>query len=470
MNDARWYQAKAMDEVKENFIKGIKKVLLWLATGGGKTFVFCRMIKMSAAKGRKCIVVVRGRKLVDQASKRLFREGVEHGVYMAGHWNFRPHLPIQVCSIDTLIRRKITPKDLPADFIVIDEAHLATSDEYKDFLAQYEGAFILGVTATPYTPKPLSHIAEAIVKPVSMTDLIDEGYLVPFDYYAPDIPDMSEVDSTGDDFKEDELEGVMEESPLVGSIVHHWKKFAKGRATIGFCVNISHSKFMRDRFIDAGIRAAHCDSDTPKDEVEEILKKLEDGEIDVVFNVGILCTGVDLPRVSCIIHARPTKSRNLFIQQLGRGTRLYEGKKDCMVLDHAGNILRLGFPTDEPSIDLEGKVVDSYAFKTKICTLCFGAFRASCCPKCQVETPTVQVSDSSIVEGKGKLKRITPDSFNPIEHYYKELKREQKSKNRKPIWVYQQLYNRYGDDAREFLPKWFINRQHGSPFKDSPFG
>src|SRR6266567_2858736 len=99
-DDSRDYQTKGMDLIRNEFMKGNRKVLLWLATGGGKTFVFCRMIKDAVAKNKKAIIVVRGRKLVDQASKRLTREHVQHGVHMANHWNYRPTLPVQVCSID----------------------------------------------------------------------------------------------------------------------------------------------------------------------------------------------------------------------------------------------------------------------------------------------------------------------------------------------------------------------------------
>lgn len=131
MDTSREYQTKSISDIREKFREGHRKVLLWLATGGGKTFVFCKMVKDSVSRGKRCIVVVRGRKLVDQASKRLFREGVNHGVLMASHWNYRPQAPVQVCSIDTLISRNLRPD---ADLIIIDEAHLFTPDSKAGLL------------------------------------------------------------------------------------------------------------------------------------------------------------------------------------------------------------------------------------------------------------------------------------------------------------------------------------------------
>src|SRR5574343_270990 len=102
----RPYQSGAIEEIKFNFSRKIKKVLLKLATGGGKTHIFSDVMMRTADNGKKCIMVVRGRQLVDQASKRLFHEKVNHGVLMANHWNKNPSAPIQICSIDTLITRQ----------------------------------------------------------------------------------------------------------------------------------------------------------------------------------------------------------------------------------------------------------------------------------------------------------------------------------------------------------------------------
>ena len=117
----RDYQEKSINSIRSEFSLSKKRVLLVLPTGSGKTVIFCHMIKKAFENGKSALVVTRGRKLVDQASKRLFREGVMHGVLMASHWNFKPGHKVQVCSVDTLISRNLKPK---ADLIIVDEAHL----------------------------------------------------------------------------------------------------------------------------------------------------------------------------------------------------------------------------------------------------------------------------------------------------------------------------------------------------------
>lgn len=219
----RPYQQKAIDEIREHFQKGIKKVLLYLSTGGGKTVVFCKVMDSATKRNKKCIMVVRGRKLVSQASKRLTREKIPHGVLMAGHPGYFPSAPIQICSIDTLRARKLYPQ---ADLIIYDEAHFATSPSYMKFIEQYPNAYHLPVTATPFTDKPLSHIAESVVHPITTQELIDQGYLVNAQYFAPSTVDLSKVkvSSTTKDYVTEDLEAVMNTSAITGDIIENWIK------------------------------------------------------------------------------------------------------------------------------------------------------------------------------------------------------------------------------------------------------
>lgn len=463
----RPYQIASIDSIRTEFGK-YKKVLLKLATGAGKTTIFCDILKNAAAKGKHCIVVVRGRKLVDQASQRLVREGVEHGVLMNKHWNYRPHLPNQVCSIDTLIARGLRPK---ADLIIIDEAHLAISDGYKEFLDHYKEAFILGVTATPYVDKSLKHVAETVVAPITMQALIDEGYLVPFRYFSPSKPNLDDVkiSSSTKDYVTNQLETAMSTKVLTGHIIEHWKKIGEGRPTLCFAVNVRHSKMLTERFNDSGIRAEHCDADSSDAERELVIKRLESGITKVVCNVGIFCTGIDIPCLGAIIMARPTKSLNLYIQQAGRGTRVCPEKENCILLDHAGNILEHGFPTEEWDVDLDVKnkktksVVNDY----KTCDNCFAIFIGKVCPECKTEKIP---NTKSLEETDEHLKEI---GFDPIAHQLRYLKAKAKRIGRKPAWAQYELIRIIGfERAKPYLDLWLVNqylKQQESPFSDSPF-
>jgi superfamily II DNA or RNA helicase len=465
----RVYQDKSLELIMHQFKLGKRKVLLWLATGAGKTVVFCEMIKRAVARGKRVIIVVRGRKLVDQASQRLWREKVEHGVLMAGHWNFRPHLPVQVCSIDTLIAREILPK---ADLIVIDEADtFGANTEAAAFIEKYPEAFIVPVTATPYLPGGLAHLADEIVHPITMQQLIDDGFLCGFRYFAPSEPDLRGVKVQKGEFNNGELEKRMVANQLSGDIVTHWSKLCAGMPTLGFAVNIHHSKLLVDKFTGAGIKAEHCDADTKEKEREAIIKRLECGKTQVVFNVGILGRGVDIPCVRAVVMARPTKSLNLFIQQAGRGTRLFPGKDSCLLLDHAGNIKRHGFPTMEPEVKLDGKIkADPSALEFKTCKECFAIYRGKECPECGTAPPPPEKKE--ILETEEQLQEIMVTSKNPIEQWMEFLQRARAESGRKQAWVYHKMLEKFTlDQCRPYLPAWFIKTKEpvAKGFSSSPF-
>lgn len=465
--DLRPYQNAGVDDIRGLLKQGLKKVLLWLATGGGKTVVFSYLMIKSVEKGRRCIMLVRGRKLVDQASKRLFREGVTHGVLMSGHWNFRPQAPIQICSIDTMLSKNWRPK---ADLIVIDEAHQAVSAGYREFLAAYPDAIIIAVTATPYSSKSLRHIADEIVHPITVQELIDQGFLVPPRYFAPSEPDVSKVKvskSTGD-YVQEELAAAMDKSSITGDIISHWRKIADGRPTICFAVNVEHSKHIVSQFNESGITAEHCDAETPEKVREEILKRHQLGATKVVVNVGILCTGVDLPWVSCIVMARPTKSYNLYIQQAGRGTRPAPGKSDFILLDHAGNVHRHGFITDEPEPCLEGKKTFSGGgARPRTCKECFAISEGFPCVLCGWAPARDAPADREILQVEGELTEIKGPSA--IERYqcerYCEERIEFHLKRNANVWkAYFDTRTKFGEQAAK-LVFFRICKKNGIPIE-----
>jgi DNA repair protein RadD len=356
-----------------------------MATGAGKTFCFSEVLKGAHQKGNNAILVVKGRNLVDQASQRLARENVPHGVFMANHWSYKPNEKIQICSIDTVMRRKVFP---PADICVIDEAHLATSKSFMEFLKHYEDKFFLAVSATPFSDKSLSHIASVVVKPITVKELVSQGYLSPLRYWAPRTPDLKNIKELGGDFDQEELSKEMSKSLLVGDVVTEWENHAKGTPTLCFAVDVNHSKILCDAFQNRGINAAHVDAMTPLSIRKIYIDKLETGELSVIVNCGVFTIGVDIPHLKTIIMARPTKSYNLFIQMLGRGTRIYPGKEFCRILDHAGNVQRHGFINEERDCDLEPVKEKEYRQSPIICRNCYGVFmlqdieQKAICPLC----------------------------------------------------------------------------------------
>jgi len=486
----RDYQQLAIDMIRAEFAKGFKRVLLVMPTGAGKTVVFCEMVKETVKRNKRATITVRGRKLVDQASKRLFREHTAHGVMMAKHWNYRPHHAVQVCSIDTVKSREIL---VPADLRIIDEAHLFNSDDDKEYLAKQDDVYTVAVTATPYVPKGLRHLGDVMVRPITMDQLIERGYLVSGKYYAPSEPDLRRVKVRKGDFVNDELEAAMVKGTLTGDIISHWKKLGQDRPTILFAVNIHHSKLLVERFKSEGISVEHCDADSPDGERDKVIQRLENGKTKIVCNVGIFCTGVDIPPLSCIIGARPTKSKNLFIQQYGRVTRpMYAPGFDIhsdqgriaaiaasekpygIYLDHAGNIKRHGFPTFEPEVDLDGRITsDHTAMESKICRECFAVYRGKVCPGCGVAP--AQPVPKQIIEGAGDLREITASQERDPAKAWMAILMEQRN-GRKMGWVYHKLIEKMGrEKCGHLLPDWFkatigesVSLEE-NPFAASPF-
>ena len=451
----RPYQTQSVTEIRDHFSKGTKKVLLHLATGGGKTIIFCYIMENAAARGKKVIMVVRGRKLVDQAHKRLLEQGVSHGVLMANHWNFNPLAPVQVCSIDTLNARDLYPE---ADLVVYDEAHYCISKSYHKFVENYPDAYHLAVTATPYTHKSIRHIADVVVKPVTVNELIGMGFLVPPIYYAPTQLDLSKVkiSQATKDYVTADLDNILNNSVIVGNLVENWVKFAEQRSTLVFACTVKHSKYIAQMFCDAGIPAEHCDADTKDKEREAIVERLEYGQTKVLVNVGIFCTGVDIPTLGCILMARPTKSYILYIQMGGRGGRPAPGKKDFILLDNAGNVLRHGFLTDEPEASLDGKKPSEKAPGVKTCPKCFAVlsqFEVEC--------------GCGFIFGQGGGGERDPEEVDgtlvkledmPIEarafQRLTELKKTRKQRGHKKGWIYLSMKDEFGEDmANKYCPK-----------------
>lgn len=451
----RNYQEKAIQEIREHIRRGEKKILVHMATGAGKTVVFSEILKGVIERSRYGIMVTRGRKLVDQCSKRLHREKVNHGVLMANHWNVNRKANVQICSIDTIRSREDYPK---ADVIVYDEVHYGISKSYLDFASKYPNSVHIGVTATPYTDKSLRHIANVIVKPITMLQLIEQGYLVPPVYYAPTSPDISRVkiSKATKDYVVAELETILNGNDIVGNLVETWKQYGQNRPTLVFAVSVLHSKHIAQMYCDAGIQAEHCDAETPEKEREAVLERFRTGETKVITNVGLWGTGVDIPHVGCIQMARPTKSYILYIQQAGRGTRTFEGKNDFILLDNAGNVLRHGFITDEPEANLDGKKIKESAIPIKTCPKCFmvfNRFRLEC-PSCGFKNP-IGKNEREVTQADGTLVRIEE---MPIEakafQEFKRLKKIRKEKGYKRGWVWHCMKMTFGEEiASKYVPK-----------------
>lgn len=407
MIQLRNYQHNSIDGLISSIRSGNKRVLLQASTGAGKTIIASSMIQRAVNKGNRCLFIAHRKEIINQTSEKLQGFGIGHGVIMSGHRGYAPALPVQLASIQTLnLRHK--PH---ADLVIIDETHLACSNTFKKIIEHYDGAVIIGLTATPIRTdgRGLGEIYSDMVQVVPMRKLIDDGHLVQPRVFAPFIPDLKKFRTVRGDYDAQQVNGEMDKATLIGDIVTHWKSHAAGRKTIVFASSIAHSQHIVESFGHAGISARHLDGTTPAPLRDKTLREWREGKFDVLSNMGLFIEGLDVPEAACCILARPTQSVTVYLQSVGRVMRPAKGKTDCVILDHAGLTHSLGLVDEEREWSLEGKKKKSKKGESEkapsvtVCADCFAAFSRAehtACPECgkEVERGTgrnIEVDDSS---------------------------------------------------------------------------
>jgi len=187
-------------------------------------------------------------------------------------------------------------------------------------------------------------------------ELIDQGFLSPFDYYAPGKPDLVGIHTVGGDFNRSEVANIMDKPKLVGDIVEHYQRLAAGQQGIVFAAGREHSRNIVGAFGEAGVRAAHVDGSMADNERQRLVDGFRRGDIQLLSNVDLFGEGFDVPGLVYAGLARPTKSLSLHLQQVGRALRVMEGKERAIICDHAGNALSgLGLPDEARKWTLEGR-------------------------------------------------------------------------------------------------------------------
>lgn len=444
----RDYQSDAIGRLTQALADGHRPVLV-SPTGSGKTVMAVAMMTAVANAGRRALFLAPRRELVTQTVQKLVAAGLPAGVIMAGE-DPRSYAPIQVASVQTLHRRLKGNRILvpQADLVVVDECHLSITKSTMGILERYPEAHIVGLTATPSRAdgRALGMVYDSIVPVASVADLTAQGHLCPAIYYAPSEPDLSEIrtDYKSRDFVQSDLERVMDQPQLVGDIVQHWFKLANGRRTVVFATSIVHSEHLAAEFRKQGVAAEHVDAMTPMGERDAIFRRFRSGETTILTNCFLASYGFDLPDLSCVVLARPTKSLVLYLQMVGRGLRPAPGKSEAIVIDHAGAV-RLHGMADEDfpwSLDGETTLDERIAAKRKrepekksrTCGECRHVFRSAIqCPKCGWQVPRPK-RDVDVLDGD--LERLNGDSRHDRRKVYAELRGYAASRGWKPGWAF----------------------------------
>jgi DNA repair protein RadD len=404
-------QVDLLTSLKQAVSSGAMRPVLQASTGLGKTVIAAHIVAGALRKGKRVAFVVPRLTLIRQTFERFIENGIGAeliGVIQGQHEWRRPHAPVQICSIDTLARRGFPI----ADVVVIDECHEVKA-AMRTWVESAPETLFIGLTATPWS-KGMGDVYDRLVNPVSMQTLIDEGYLSKLRVFASAHPDLTGVRTVAGDYREDDLSAVMSSKTITADVVSNWLENGERRQTILFAVDRAHAAHCCEEFVAAGIAAEYIDGNTPDEERKDMFRRYRNGDTLILCSVGVLTLGFDAP-CQCVIFARPTKSEILWVQAIGRGLRVEDGKTDCLVFDHTDTGLRLGLPPQihherlrtaasdaaekaskkdaaEERVSLPRECVECHALippKTRVCPNC-GAV-----PK---RRDTVQVREGELVE------------------------------------------------------------------------
>lgn len=347
MQVLRPYQRDAVDAIFGRLAEQ-RSTLLVLPVGMGKTTCFSETARRWREEGRGRVLVIAHREeLIFQARARLASFGLQVGLEMGEERVSPMFLPdVVVATVQSMARASRRERFDTSIFglVIIDEAHHATSDSYRAIVGYFSGAKVLGVTATP-DRKAMGQVFESIAYAVDIRDAIGQGYLAPIRQRAVQVEglDLSAIRTTAGDLNEEELEQVLVEEENLHGIAHPTIELAGDRPTMVFAATVAHAHALAgvmDRRLSALGRPGQVvalDGSTEREERRDALRRFGSGDFQFLLNCALFLEGFDAPRISCVAMARPTKSRILYTQAIGRGTRLHPGKGDLLVLDFEGN-------------------------------------------------------------------------------------------------------------------------------------
>jgi DNA repair protein RadD len=441
----------------------LRNVLAVCPTGGGKTRIFAKILADHVGIS---VAVAHRQELVGQMSMALADAGVQHRIIAPkavvtsiikkhrkkhGRTFYHSTSNVIVAGIDTLIRREEDWFSRVTLWVVDEAHHVLRTNKWGKVSTLSKKAKGLGVTATPCRAdgKGLGRHADGLfdvmVEGPSGRELIEMGYLSDYDVLCPIVDDIDfsqiEIGSTGD-LKAPQLSKVTKQSKkLVGDIVQHYLRHARGKKGIVFAVDVEEATRIAAEFMAAGVRAQVVHGDTPDDARISIIEKFTEGALDVLVNVDLFGEGFDVPGVEVVSMGRRTLSFSLFSQQFGRSLRpVYAPgmpldtpcqrklaiacgpKPKALIIDHVGNVIHHRLPDRKVPWTLDARekrasssqVSDEFAITActnPICLKTYERYRVSC-PWCGA-TPTV-TPRSRPEQVDGDLQLLTPEALEEL--------------------------------------------------------
>lgn len=509
----RPYQQKAIDDIRFEFSKRNKHLLLQAPTGSGKTVVFSSIAKSISEKNNKVLILTDRIELLMQAGGSINKTGLSSFYIQAGCKVVSDSFNCYVAMSQTL-RKRINDeywltflRDI--NLLIIDECHKQEFNWIFTDIDIFKDKYIIGFTATPKRSGKMRQLGldyDKIIQTVTVRWLIDNGYLVNDDYYGIQSPDMSdvEIDRIKGDYKESQMFKKFDSPQLYGGVVNNWLDIVPGTKTLIFCVNIEHCirtaiEFQKNgidaRFIVSNISQPKIKDNATKAELsrynerkrvydllhdnhhltgnrDNIFKDFEKNKFPVLINAGIATTGYDCPDIETIILNRATTSTTLLLQMIGRGSRISEGKTHFNILDFGGNCERLGYYTEDRFWSLwhdeyngeglppikncgyssDGRPLTEY----KGCKrLILASYKI--CPFCGYKYPDKEIKEiilSGVVFDSQEKRALATKRLRDMTD--EELNEYYKLKGHKPAWLWRQLWYR----GREVSIRNFAGKYH----------
>jgi len=336
----RDYQQEALEEIIGQYKLGVNSQLIVLPTGSGKTIL---MAAIGKHFNKRLLLIAHREELIQQAYDKFKIYWPEADIGICKAEREEVNNQIVIGSIQSCCKAKKLEllKEKGFDILMIDEAHHAAADSYQKVIDELgfrkdENKLLIGVTATPNRSdkQQLGNTFEKITYSRSISTMIKAGYLSPasgrkiLTNFS-----LKNIRTHNGDFSIEDLAEAVNTPERNGFVAQKYKTYASKRKGVVFCADVQHCKDLATAFENAGISAKAIWGNMPQEERKNLIDDLRIGKIQVATSCGVLTEGFDEPSITCIAMARPTKSRSLYIQCVGRGLRTYPGKQNCLVLD-----------------------------------------------------------------------------------------------------------------------------------------
>lgn len=444
----RPYQSELIYDIRDA-LKSHKRILAVSPTGSGKTIIMAKLVQLSNSKGKNILITSNRTSILNQNDSAIRKFGIKAYPITPKRKNL-PNKNISVCMTQTM-RRRIEKDEWrkylsTLDLLIIDEAH----ESHSSFIFEYipDTCYVIGLTASPIRygqQKQLGLYYTHIVQGLSVKELINMGSLVPAKTFSFVPPKLTDIPYGHDgDYSRQQMAKKFENNELYSGVVEEYMRLTPNTKAIVFCISSEQTIAITKQFIECGINAKYSLSGTFESDEElsgkndDVIEQFKRNEFDVLVNLGIYVSGLDVPDIRTVILSFATVSLSKYLQCLGRGSRPYKNKSYFTVLDFGGNVERLGLYDDDRTWSLwHNSSEPNGIVPTKECPSCFYLVPVSSrsCPLCGFVFETEKEIDDR--EYKVELEEIVQRSQlagNTIQEYVAKKKLE----GRKNEWI---LYN-----------------------------